>query len=158
MNEIWTIRKAVTSDSDTIAAFNTAMALETENKRLDPATVGPGVRCLMDQPAMGFYLVAERDGFVGGCLMVTFEWTDWRNGIFWWIQSVYVRPEHRRKGLFSALFHHVSDMARSDPDARGIRLYVEKDNAGARQTYQALGMDQTHYRMYEIDFSSETSG
>lgn len=147
------IRKATPADAEIIAAFNTAMALETENKRLDPATIQAGVACLFDHPEYGFYLVAEVDEKVAACLMITTEWSDWRNGIFWWIQSVFVTPEYRRQGLFTRLYQHVDKLASSDSRICGFRLYVEKDNRVAQSVYRSLGMTETDYKLFETERS-----
>jgi len=144
-----TIRRATTDDAETIVRFNRQMAEETEEKRLDPATVRNGVQAVFDDPERGFYLVAERNGAAAGTLMITYEWSDWRNGRFWWIQSVYVRPEARRRGVYTALHRDVRRRAREAEDACGLRLYVERANAAAQETYEALGMTETAYRMYE---------
>ena len=144
-----TIRPATADDADTIARFNRQMAEETEDKPLDPATVRRGVQAVFDDPDRGFYLVAERAGRVVGSLMVTTEWSDWRNGVFWWIQSVYVRPADRRTGVYTALHRAVRRRARDAADVCGLRLYVERGNERARGTYEALGMTETSYRMYE---------
>jgi GNAT superfamily N-acetyltransferase len=144
-----TIRPATADDADTIARFNRQMAEETEDKPLDPATVRRGVQTVFDDPDRGFYLVAERAGTVVGSLMVTTEWSDWRNGVFWWIQSVYVRPADRRTGVYTALHRAVRRRARDAADVCGLRLYVERGNERARGTYEALGMTETSYRMYE---------
>jgi ribosomal protein S18 acetylase RimI-like enzyme len=143
------IRKAVAADAPVIAHFNTAMALETEGRRLDPVRAAAGARRLFEDPGLGFYLVAELDGEVAASLMVTTEWSDWRNGQFWWIQSVYVRPDLRRRGLFRTLHEALRAMATADPGVCGFRLYVEQDNAAAMATYDALGMKATAYRMFE---------
>jgi len=143
------IRVARPDDADTIAAFNIAMAQETEAKALDPAIILPGVRALFERPQLGFYLVAEREGQVAGTLMVTTEWSDWRNGVFWWIQSVYVAPEHRRQGLYRAMYRAVQARAAEAGDVCGFRLYVEKDNVAAQRTYRSLGMGETDYKVYE---------
>lgn len=143
------IRRATTADAGALAAFNLALAAETEDKRLIPALVAAGVQRLLAEPAMGFYLVAEVAGAAAGCLMVTYEWSDWRNGRFWWIQSVYVQPQWRRRGVFRALHGHVSAAAAGEPDVCGLRLYVEKENANAQATYRRLGMAQTEYRLME---------
>ena len=148
-NDDLTIRIATRDDAETIAGFNVAMARETEDKPLDPDVVRAGVKGLLDEPNRGFYLVAARDSVVVGSLMITTEWSDWRNGTFWWVQSVYVRPEARRQGVYSALYAAVKERAAATDTVCGVRLYVERDNAGARQTYQALGMRETSYRMYE---------
>ncbi len=128
------------------------MAAETEDKGLDAARLRRGIEYLLDHPAEGHYLVAERDGDAAGSLMVTFEWSDWRNGRFWWIQSVYVAPEYRRQGIYTALHGAIQSEARQDPQACGIRLYVERENHGAQATYLSLGMSQTDYRLFEAEF------
>lgn len=145
----FTIRKAVETDADTIIRFNTSMAMETENKVLDPDKIGPGVHGLLEKPQYGFYMMAEHNGSVIGSLMITYEWSDWRNGLFWWIQSVYVVPEFRRKGVYRSMYEAIKEMASSEPDVCGFRLYVEKENTIALRTYHDLGMNETHYRMYE---------
>jgi ribosomal protein S18 acetylase RimI-like enzyme len=149
MTTNWAIRTGQLRDAETLALFNCAMALETENKTLDKPTVLRGVERLINNPTLGFYLVGGYDNQIHGSLMITYEWTDWRDGVFWWIQSVYIEPAHRRKGLFRALFHHVWDMAVNTDDVRGVRLYVEKNNATARRTYEMLKMQETVYRLYE---------
>jgi GNAT superfamily N-acetyltransferase len=143
------LRRATPDDAPTLAAFNRAMAQETEARELAPDVVLAGVLGLFARPDAGFYVVAERAEAVVGSLMVTPEWSDWRNGWFWWIQSVYVRPEMRRRGLYRALHEAVRDLARRRPDVRALRLYVERDNAVARRTYEALGMRPTRYLVYE---------
>ncbi|MGZ5181757.1 MAG: N-acetyltransferase family protein [Ramlibacter sp.] len=144
-----TLRSAEPRDAETIAGFNRAMALETEGRGLQAERSLAGVQRLLRDPALGFYLVAERAGQVVGCLMVTFEWSDWRNGHFWWIQSVYVQPEARRQGVFRALYGHVSAMVDRDESVCGLRLYVESSNVRAQATYGALGMARTHYLVFE---------
>jgi GNAT superfamily N-acetyltransferase len=147
------IRVAEPGDIETIARFNQAMALETENKKLASETILPGVTRLIESTDNGFYLVAEENQVLLGCLGITFEWSDWRNAQFWWIQSVYVDTNNRRRGVFSALYKHVNQLARSEADVCGIRLYVEKENVNAMQTYLALGMIETPYRLMEVEFS-----
>jgi GNAT superfamily N-acetyltransferase len=147
------IRVAEPGDIETIARFNQAMALETENKKLASETILPGVTRLIESTDNGFYLVAEENQVLLGCLGITFEWSDWRNAQFWWIQSVYVDTNNRRRGVFSALYKHVNQLARSEADVCGIRLYVEKENVNAMQTYLALGMVETPYRLMEVEFS-----
>jgi len=144
-----TIRAAQASDAETIAQFNEQIAQETEGKTLDPETIRTGVRALLDDPDRGFYLLAERGGRVVGSLMVTTEWSDWRNGTFWWVQSVYVHPTARRQGVYSSLYAEAKGRADDADHVCGLRLYVDKDNSVARETYEALGMTQTSYRMYE---------
>jgi GNAT superfamily N-acetyltransferase len=143
-----TIRPAERGDIANIAAWNAAMAWETEQKRLDLQVLTPGVTAVFDEPRRGFYMVAERDGQAVGCLLVTYEWSDWRNGDFWWVQSVYVAPEARRGGVFRALYRDVAERA-SASGAVGLRLYVETENSRAQRTYQELGMKECHYLMYE---------
>jgi GNAT superfamily N-acetyltransferase len=146
------IRAAESRDTDVLADFNVAMALETENRQLDPPTVQAGVAGMFAQPQLGFYLVAELDQRVVGSLMVTYEWSDWRNKCFWWIQSVYVEPAYRRQGIFTRLFQAVRTQASRRDDVCGLRLYVEQHNRIAQSTYTSLGMDETHYDMYEVEF------
>lgn len=142
------VRRAAVEDADHIARWNIAMAWETEAKALDAATIGRGVRAVFDEPRRGFYLVAELDGVPVGCLLVTYEWSDWRCGDFWWVQSVYVVAEARRHGVFKAMYHHVKAMAEG-AGAVGLRLYVETENERAQATYGGLGMERCHYFMYE---------
>jgi GNAT superfamily N-acetyltransferase len=147
----FTIRPATESDADAIAAFIVAMAMETEHLRLDPAVVAPGVRGALADQAKARYFVADVGGKVIGQLMITLEWSDWRNGNLWWIQSVYVLPEYRGRGVFRALYGHVRDLARG-AGAAGLRLYVERDNASAQRTDAALGMKPTAYLVMEEIF------
>ena len=128
------------------------MAQETEDKGIAKDVLESGIRHLLANPDEGFYLVAEQIGSTVATLMVTYEWSDWRNGRFWWIQSVYVLPNARRSGAYSAMHEQVVTDAKLDPECCGIRLYVEKDNDIAMQTYSALGMYETHYRLYETLF------
>ena len=144
-----TIRRATVDDSEPLARFNEAMAEETEDKALDPDTVRAGVRAVFDKPDQAFYLVAERDGEVVGALMITTEWSDWRNADFWWIQSVYVRPEARRTGVYTALHRDVRRRAHEVDGVCGLRLYVERTNAAAQAAYEELGMEAPPYQMYE---------
>ena len=143
------VRPAQPGDADAIAAFNAAMAFETEGKRLRPDVLGAGVRRMLGEPALGFYLTAEAGGEVVACLMVTTEWSDWRNGRFWWIQSVYVQPAWRRRGVFRLLYAAVRERALREPDVCGLRLYVEHENAAAQATYRSLGMQKTDYFVFE---------
>ena len=143
------IREARASDGSTIAAYNSRMAEETEGRTLDPDIVGPGVRALLDDPAHGRYWIAEAGGETIGQLMITYEWSDWRNGMIWWIQSVYVHPDWRRKGVFSALYRHVESLAAAEPGVIGLRLYVEENNKRAQRTYEALGMTKPSYLVME---------
>lgn len=143
------VRRATRRDAATLVAFNRAMALETEGKVLLPQVIGAGVRHLLRHPGSGFYLVAESAGEVIAALMVTTEWSDWRNGEFWWIQSVYVRAEHRRRGVYRRLYRAVQALAAKKRGVCGFRLYVERGNHRAEATYRASGMQRTHYLLYE---------
>ena len=143
------IRKAIPADQKDIVDFNQAMAMETEGKHLADEVISEGVSKVLEDDSKGFYLVAEVAGEIAASLMVTFEWSDWRNGTFYWIQSVYVRPQNRRQGLYSALYNEVKRLASVNDDVCGYRLYVEKDNLVAQQTYEALGMQESQYFMYE---------
>ena len=143
------IRSASPDDISEIAQFNIAMAQETEERQLDPETIQSGVSGVIQNHAHGFYLIAERDQVAVGSLLITFEWSDWRNGTLWWIQSVYVKPEHRRTGVFKALYDAVIARARAAKSVRGIRLYVEQENLDAQSVYQKLSMQKTPYQMFE---------
>jgi GNAT superfamily N-acetyltransferase len=143
------IRTGQLGDADTLAQFNIAMAWETERKRLDPATVARGVQAVLTNADHGFYAVAVVAGEVVGSLLVTYEWSDWRCGLFWWIQSVYVRPEFRRRGIFKKLHAFLKDEASRRPHVCGLRLYVEDANHAAQQVYAALDMKRTPYHVYE---------
>ena len=142
-------RLAVAGDAGTLAGFNQAMAQETEAKVLADDVVLPGVAAVLRDPGHGFYVVADAGGEIVGSLLVTYEWSDWRNGRIWWIQSVYVRPGHRRRGVYRTLHEFVRARARSASGVVGLRLYVERDNAAAQRTYAALGMHETPYLVYE---------
>ena len=148
MTQVDGVRTAERGDVDALVRFNAAMALETEAKTLHPDTLRAGVAAVLDEPRRGFYLVAERGGQIAGCLMITYEWSDWRNGDWWWLQSVYVLPQYRRHGVFRELYDSVERMAAARPDVVGVRLYVEPDNARAQATYRKLGMRET-YRVME---------
>ena len=146
------IRRAVPADFAFIVESNIAMALETEGMALNEARVRAGVGAVLADSSLGFYLVAEIDGAPAGQLMVTFEWSDWRNGLFWWFQSVYVRSEFRRRGVYRALHSHVADAAQAQGGVCGLRLYVEQENTTAQQVYESLDMHRTPYQMYEVEF------
>jgi GNAT superfamily N-acetyltransferase len=144
------LREARTDDLETLARWAEAMAWETEHKRLDPQRIRGGLAAGLADPRKARYFIAEREGRPAGTLMLTGEWSDWRNGWWWWIQSVYVAPEQRRRGVYAALYRHVEAMAAAQADVCGLRLYVERDNAVAQATYEHLGMSDAGYRMYEI--------
>jgi ribosomal protein S18 acetylase RimI-like enzyme len=144
------------SDADIIIDFNQQMAVETEDRRLPDDVIGPGVRSILSDVQKGLYLLAKDDqGKIVGQLMVTYEWSDWRNGTFWWIQSVYVAPAARRQGIYRRLHEEVRKLARATGQACGIRLYVEKENLGAQKTYEDIGMKHSHYLMYEEDWAED---
>ncbi|MCP4155644.1 MAG: GNAT family N-acetyltransferase [bacterium] len=145
------IRKAVLRDAATIAAYNTKMAMETEKKELDADTISRGVKAIIKDPHKGFYLVAEKGGEIVGQTMVTYEWSDWRNKNFMWIQSVYIPENCRRQGIFSSLFLYLKQLAASKKNIAGIRLYVEKNNENAKETYRCLGMYDPGYDMLETE-------
>ena len=145
----FTIRLATLEDAQSIANFNINMAKETEGINLKSEIILAGAQRLINDNALGYYLVAEADNQIIGSLMVTTEWSDWRNGQFWWIQSVYVIPEWRRKGLYRGLYEKVKSLADSNDNVCGFRLYVEKENAVAQSTYHNVGMHETHYKLFE---------
>ncbi len=142
------IRKALPGDAPAIASFQVSMALETEQLVLDGPTVAKGVEAIFRDPSKGSYYVAESGERVVASLLITYEWSDWRNSNVWWIQSVYVVPQFRRQGVFKKLYYHVKDLAVGQ-DIAGLRLYVETENRRARQTYESLGMNSGHYAFYE---------
>ena len=143
------VRPARHEDISLMARWQLAMALETEDKPLDEAVLTRGIQRAFEDPAKGCYYIAEVDGRPAGTLMLTFEWSDWRDGWWWWIQSVFVDEAFRRRGVYRALYAHVLAQAQADPEVRGIRLYVEQDNVNARRTYEFLGMQHPGYVMYE---------
>jgi GNAT superfamily N-acetyltransferase len=146
------IRPATPADRATIVAFNQQMACETEGKTLDAAVLDAGVRQALGDPSRCLYFIAELSGEPVGQTMVTYEWSDWRNGVFWWIQSVYVPEPYRRRGVFRALYAHIREQARNRPDTCGLRLYVHRDNARALETYKKLGMSLTDYLLCEEEW------
>jgi GNAT superfamily N-acetyltransferase len=150
-----TIRTASLSDLDTLADFNARMARETEDKELDMSVLTSGVRKALSNGEHGIYYVAEVDGVIVGQLLLTYEWSDWRNGQFWWIQSVYVPEEWRGKKIFTALYDHVRKKAKEDRSVCGLRLYADSENSRAQATYTTLGMKKTSYEMFEDDFTQE---
>lgn len=143
------IRQAMAHDAAELAEFNINMAQETEGVRLIPEVIRAGVDNMIAHPERGFYLVVELDNGIQASLMVTTEWSDWRNGTFWWIQSVYVRPDYRRQGLYRELYERVKELAEQEPAVCGYRLYVERDNRTAQEAYAKLGMRETEYRIFE---------
>jgi ribosomal protein S18 acetylase RimI-like enzyme len=142
------IREARIIDAEEIIAFQKYMAMETEDMSLDHDKINQGVHAVFADPHKGKYYVAEYKGEVIGSLLITYEWSDWRNSFVWWLQSVYIKPEHRRKGIFKEMYLHVKETALQN-NVSGLRLYVEHENVNAQKTYEALGMKSNHYRMYE---------
>ena len=151
--ESFQIRNAFPSDADSIIAFNQAMARETEDRTLEDRIIRAGVQRIFDEPDQGFYLVAENEERIIGTLMVTREWSDWRNGVFWWLQSVYVQKSWRRCGVFRRLYQYVLEDSRNRKNLAGIRLYVAKENPLAQQVYQKVGLLYSGYHVYELDFT-----
>jgi GNAT superfamily N-acetyltransferase len=149
MNNKILIRPAKLSDAAAIVEFNQAMAHETEGKHLDRDILMGGVDAVFHAEDKGFYVIAEAEGKIVGGLMVTFEWSDWRNGWFWWIQSVYILPDFRGRKIYRRLYEFVREKAAQAKNVRGFRLYVEKENSNAQKVYEKLGMEQSHYLMYE---------
>ena len=143
-----TIRAARLGDAPTLVDFNAAMALETEHLTLDRDILSRGVRAGLADLAKARYFVAETDGRIVGQLMLTLEWSDWRDGEIWWIQSVYVHADFRRRGVFKGLYKYVEQLARTS-GAVGLRLYVEKHNLAAQSTYARLGMRMSEYLVME---------
>jgi GNAT superfamily N-acetyltransferase len=143
------IRIASFEDAASLVEFNQAMALETEGKRLDTQILQSGVEAVLNDEKKGFYAVAESDGRIVGGLLVTFEWSDWRDNWFWWIQSVYILPEFRGQKIYSRLYDFVKQKAGESGDVCGFRLYVERENVNAQKVYEKCGMEASHYLMYE---------
>lgn len=143
------VRPAHPGDLEALVEFNQALARETENLVLSTETLRSGVLGLLARPQYGFYLVAQNGDTVAGGLMITFEWSDWRDGVYWWVQSVYVRPAYRGQGVYRALYEAVKSRAAAQPEVRGCRLYVEQNNHAAQQVYAKLGMKPAGYQVYE---------
>ncbi|HRJ88026.1 MAG: GNAT family N-acetyltransferase [Blastocatellia bacterium] len=143
------IRIATEEDASALVDFNQAMALETEGKELDRETLSLGVSAVFADKTKGFYVVAEEDGTIIGGLMVTYEWSDWRNGWFWWIQSVFIVPAARGRGIYSDLYDFVKSRADEVGGICGFRLYVERENEHAQAVYEKVGMTASNYLMFE---------
>ena len=149
MNSKIIFRKSKNSDSELIQIFQLAMAMETEQLKLDPLVLEKGVNVVFANPHLGTYHVCEVDSEVIGSLLLTNEWSDWRNGTVWWIHSLYFQPEYRGQGLFSQMYQYVQQLAKNQKDVRGIRLYVDHSNVHAQAVYTKLGMNGDHYRLFE---------
>ena len=143
------IRTANHSDHNAIVDFQIKMAKETEDFDLNPDLVTKGVEAVLSDSNKGVYYVAENNGKVLASLLTTYEWSDWRNGLVLWIQSVYVLPEFRGQGIFKEMYHFLRSKVQNDNSLLGLRLYVEKDNKNAQKVYTKLGMDGEHYQMFE---------
>ena len=143
------IRLAQKEDVNSLVEFNQAMALETEGKKLKPEILHNGVKAVFDDSKKGFYVVAENAGEIVGGLMITYEWSDWRNAWFWWIQSVYILPEYRGQRIYRMLYEFIKNKAEESKDVCGFRLYVEKENERAQKVYEKTGMQSSYYLMYE---------
>lgn len=149
-----TVRSATLGDLPAIVDFNCRLAEETEHKRLDRETITRGVRRALTEPNLCRYFVAEMEDRVIGQAMITLELTDWRDGVLWWFQSVYVDAAYRSRGVFRALFEHIQRTARSEADVRGLRLYVERENERAQRVYEQLGLRPSGHLVYELDWSA----
>lgn len=142
-------RQATPDDASVIVDFQLAMALETEELALDREVCSRGVKAVFDDPSRGRYFLAQSEGTVVASLMITYEWSDWRNGNVWWIQSVYVRPSFRGQRVYAGLYEHIQRLVQADDTVRGIRLYVDRRNASAQTVYTRLGMNGEHYQVFE---------
>ena len=151
----WEIRQATPDDHSMIVSYNLALAEETEGKTLPRALLQAGVQKGLERSDLCRYFVVERDGQVVAQAMITFELTDWRGGVFWWLQSVYVHPRHRQVGVFRRLYNHIVECAKAEDDVVGLRLYVEDDNVSAQSVYKALGMSSTSYQMLEVEWATK---
>lgn len=143
------IRKATRNDIPVLVDFQCRLALESENVTLETSILINGMNAMFDDPSKGTYFVALDGEEMAGCHMITYEWSDWRNGMVLWIQSVYVKESFRKKGVFKRMYDNLTDMIKKDPGLRGLRLYVDKSNERAMKTYEAVGMDGSHYTVYE---------
>lgn len=146
------IRPGTIDDLAVIVEYNNALAVETEHRQLDIPTLTEGVKALLRDPSKGRYFLAVEGDEIIGQTMFTYEWSDWRNGMFWWIQSVYVRPDKRGAGVYTALHRHIEQLAMQEGGVRGLRLYAEEENHRAQRTYEKLGMVKTGYRVFETVF------
>ena len=144
------IRPASSQDLEVMVRFNLSLAKETEDKELNEPVVREGVAKALNRPELARYFIAEKEGRVVAQTMLTMEWSDWRAGSFWWIQSVYVEPDFRGQKVFSSIYRFIQNLATKDPECCGLRLYVELENKQAIQTYEKLGMARADYQIYEV--------
>ncbi len=143
------IQKALAEHIDILVDFQQRLAFESENVRLDAGTLRKGMNALFLDPSKGVYYIAMEDAKIIGCHMVTYEWSDWRNGTVWWLQSVYVKESHRKRGVFKTMYDNLITLIRKDPQLVGLRLYADKSNERAIKVYEAMGMDGAHYTVFE---------
>jgi GNAT superfamily N-acetyltransferase len=144
-----TIRPSKREDVPVLANFQQLLAAETENVQLNTDVVSAGMRALFEDPSKGVYYVAESEDNIIGCYLITYEWSDWRNGMVWWLQSVYVTARHRKQGVFKSMYDHIIETISEDPNILGLRLYVDKTNTRAQQVYASMGMNGDHYTVFE---------
>jgi ribosomal protein S18 acetylase RimI-like enzyme len=144
------VRKSILADLKTLADFQQRLAKESESFELDLSTVKKGIQAMFDDPSRGTYFIAEVDGVIAGCHSVTYEWSDWRNGMVWWLQSVYVAEQFRKNGVFKAMYDNLQSLIKADPNVVGLRLYVDKSNAAAQKVYASIGMNGDHYAVFEL--------
>jgi GNAT superfamily N-acetyltransferase len=149
------VRDATESDIDFIVDCNCRLGIETEDKTLDRDLLTTGVRRGFSHPELCRYFIAEVDGRPAGMTMLTYELTDWRDGVIWWLQSVYVLEDFRNLGVFRIVYHHIETLAKRSPDARALRLYVRSDNERARKTYEAMGMTHAGYEVFEQEWTGD---
>lgn len=143
------IRKALHADLPVLIDFQQRLANESEGVYLDATILEKGMKAMLDDPSKGVYYIAEHEGVIVGCHMITYEWSDWRNGMVWWLQSVYVKQSHRKLGIFKCMYENLIGIITNDESIIGLRLYVDKTNTRAQQVYEAMGMDGSHYTVYE---------
>lgn len=148
-NSVITIRPAKFQEIGTLAGFQIRLAFETEAVSLNEDVVTTGIEALFNDPGKGVYFVAEQEGVIAGCFLITYEWSDWRNGTIWWLQSVYVSKPYRRQGIFRKMYDYLIEAIRHDAAIIGLRLYVEKSNSRAQGVYSSLGMNGDHYTVFE---------
>jgi ribosomal protein S18 acetylase RimI-like enzyme len=144
-----TIQKALSVHIDILIDFQQRLAYESEEVTLDSSTLRKGMEAMFADPGKGLYYIASDGDEVVGCHMITYEWSDWKNGMVWWLQSVYVKESHRKKGIFKMMYDNVISMIKKDPNLIALRLYVDKSNERAMKVYSAMGMDGSHYTVYE---------
>ncbi len=149
LDQLYKIGTIQAEDIPTLAQFQAKMAWETEEYKLDTEAVEQGIQALLDDPSKGRYYKFLHEGDLVGCLMTTYEWSEWRNGQVLWIQSLYILPEHRGKGLFRKVYQYLQDQVKETEGWRGIRLYVDKRNQAATEVYKSIGMDNSHYELFE---------